>query len=297
MSRVFLMKWYHFTVEYFEDLRNVNHCEFLIMRKQENAKYLLETKLRTWSELRKERAANSKGKETAKLEKSKGIVMSARRWGGCPNGCDHGSHYKRREDLEALRQTDLENTSILQKAMAEGLESKPSNLASRRQHHQRGTSSDADDMEDPRVASRVASIDVRRIAEEIVSSPDGTPSFISPEHRLKYPYRIQAGRDFGGTFSGRTSRAGSDSEASEEDERRRTARLASPHENKSTANGDAHTETGEGQESGDRSRSYALANRLGDAGSDHDGERDADGDFVDIDKAEAEDKSLRGSVY
>ena len=34
MSRVFLMKWYHFTVEYFEDLRNVNHCEFLIMRKQ-----------------------------------------------------------------------------------------------------------------------------------------------------------------------------------------------------------------------------------------------------------------------
>ena len=35
MSRVFLMKWYHFSVEYFEDLRNVNHCEFLIMKKQE----------------------------------------------------------------------------------------------------------------------------------------------------------------------------------------------------------------------------------------------------------------------
>ncbi len=43
MSRVFLMKWYHFSVEYFEDLRNVNHCEFLIMRKQEESgKYILQ---------------------------------------------------------------------------------------------------------------------------------------------------------------------------------------------------------------------------------------------------------------
>lgn len=52
------MKWYHFSVEYFEDLRNVNHCEFLIMRKsQDSGKYILENKLRTWSELKKERAA------------------------------------------------------------------------------------------------------------------------------------------------------------------------------------------------------------------------------------------------
>ncbi|KAG5926276.1 hypothetical protein E4U42_003453, partial [Claviceps africana] len=56
MSRVFLMKWYHFDFEYFEDLRNVDHCEFLLMRLQSNGKYVLETKLRTWSELRQERA-------------------------------------------------------------------------------------------------------------------------------------------------------------------------------------------------------------------------------------------------
>jgi hypothetical protein len=56
MSRVFLMKWYHFSVEYFEDLRNVNHCEFLIMRKKEDSgKYILENNLRTWSELKRER--------------------------------------------------------------------------------------------------------------------------------------------------------------------------------------------------------------------------------------------------
>ncbi len=57
MSRVFLMKWYHFSVEYFEDLRNINHCEFLIMRKNdESGKYILENNLRTWSELRREKA-------------------------------------------------------------------------------------------------------------------------------------------------------------------------------------------------------------------------------------------------
>jgi hypothetical protein len=64
MSRVFLMKWYHFSVEYFEDLRNVNHCEFLIMRKKEDSgKYILENNLRTWSELKRERLAAAAAKE------------------------------------------------------------------------------------------------------------------------------------------------------------------------------------------------------------------------------------------
>ncbi|KIN03682.1 hypothetical protein OIDMADRAFT_158425, partial [Oidiodendron maius Zn] len=65
MSRVFLMKWYHFSVEYFEDLRNINHCEFLIMRKSnDSGKYVLENNLRTWSQLKEERlAAAAKEKE------------------------------------------------------------------------------------------------------------------------------------------------------------------------------------------------------------------------------------------
>src|SRR5208282_2690251 len=66
MSRIFLMKWYHFSVEYFEDLRNVNHCEFLIMRKKEDSgKYILENKLRTWSELRREREAEKNEKDNS----------------------------------------------------------------------------------------------------------------------------------------------------------------------------------------------------------------------------------------
>ncbi|KAG7111632.1 Broad-range acid phosphatase DET1 like protein [Verticillium longisporum] len=108
MSRVFLMKWYHFTVEYFEDLRNVNHCEFLIMRKQEESgKYILENNLRTWSELRRERVLQGKEKQVAPspIEKTKSFIPT-RRWGGCPNGCNHQSHYVRRDDLESLRQTD-----------------------------------------------------------------------------------------------------------------------------------------------------------------------------------------------
>lgn len=57
MTRVFLMKWYHFSVEYFEDLRNVNHCEFVVMKlNQETGKFALQNQLRTWSGLRREKA-------------------------------------------------------------------------------------------------------------------------------------------------------------------------------------------------------------------------------------------------
>lgn len=57
MTRVFLMKWYHFSVEYFEDLRNVNHCEFVVMKlNPDSGKFILQNQLRTWSELRREEA-------------------------------------------------------------------------------------------------------------------------------------------------------------------------------------------------------------------------------------------------
>lgn len=131
MSRVFLMKWYHFSVEYFEDLRNVNHCEFLIMRKREDSgKYILENKLRTWSQLKRERAAvlkekpeKEEGKDSATQPLSipaaaGGVILTTdpkpgdlapasssqiaipkrKQWGGCPNGCDHGRFRFRKEN-------------------------------------------------------------------------------------------------------------------------------------------------------------------------------------------------------
>ncbi|KAH5054373.1 hypothetical protein HBI42_124400 [Parastagonospora nodorum] len=99
MTRVFLMKWYHWSVEYFEDLRNVNHCEFMIMKRSENnGKFILQNELRTWSELKRRTAANGPSSTTTtpirptpvsagQLNSSPTIPV--RRWGGCVNGCNH----------------------------------------------------------------------------------------------------------------------------------------------------------------------------------------------------------------
>jgi len=82
MTRVFLMKWYHWSVEYFEDLRNIHHCEFIKMARDENNKYTLQTTLRTWSELH----ARSNGATEAKPDTHS---EPHRRWGGCSMGCNH----------------------------------------------------------------------------------------------------------------------------------------------------------------------------------------------------------------
>jgi len=105
---------YHWSVEYFEDLRNVNHCEFIIMKRSENnGRYILQNELRTWSELRK-RAAKEKDEAksaTTTTPTSRPTPLSAggqtgatssptipmRRWGGCVNGCNHDKiNYPRR---------------------------------------------------------------------------------------------------------------------------------------------------------------------------------------------------------
>lgn len=50
-SRVFLMKWFKWTYEEFESLKNIPHCQFLIMKKDpKTQKYHLKTKLRTWED-------------------------------------------------------------------------------------------------------------------------------------------------------------------------------------------------------------------------------------------------------
>ncbi|KAK7183899.1 hypothetical protein DPSP01_011844 [Paraphaeosphaeria sporulosa] len=104
MTRVFLMKWYHWSVEYFEDLRNVNHCEFIVMKQSPtNGKFILENELRTWSDLKKRAAAGDKDKGTSATPTSSrptpltgtsgnatsSPVVPIRRWGGCANGCNH----------------------------------------------------------------------------------------------------------------------------------------------------------------------------------------------------------------
>ena len=102
MTRVFLMKWYHFSVEYFEDLRNMNHCEFVVMKlNEENGKYVLQNQLRTWSELKRERA-NSRSSIT---EPSSPIPVR-KKWGGClQSDGDRGDDFARRQMARRRKDT------------------------------------------------------------------------------------------------------------------------------------------------------------------------------------------------
>lgn len=293
MSRVFLMKWYHFSVEYFEDLRNINHCEFLIMNKQESGKYVLENKLRTWSELRRERAlkkdkekekekgsaATPTNKESNKLDKALAVqspITAPRRWGGCPNGCNHDKAFRIRSALAELVKRD--GTSTHHDVPATGSPASGSNsgaclthgnptppatngtstpsstLGLRRSAARRFQSEDDESSEnEPRKNNRAPQIDFNKAREDVVSSPDGTPSFISLDDRLraqdlKSPpangnglplSRLCArGRDFGGSYSGQNSRANSDADSSEDEHmRRRRLNMSS---SSSSKNGDQH---------------------------------------------------------
>ncbi len=397
MSRVFLMKWYHFTVEYFEDLRNVNHCEFLIMRKQpETGKYILENQLRTWAELRRERAAllakeekengdKGKGKDSSKLERHNSIPAVPRRWGGCPEGCNHGQNFKIRRDLAELRQHDEFNSkhnfshagangnnNAAAATTATAAVTATATIASRRAAAAGGKqlmpNNSDDDSDDPRgrVPGVVPPIDVTKARDEVVSSPDGTPSFINigdrlllrgnhhhhhhhhnhhHHHPMKTPlknsYLLHVGRDGGGTYSGHASEEEA-SEISEDDARRRLASIAErvkagtgERENRDggAVNGGTGpvagtgpgtgigTGTGTGEDAAGKylgSGHHALANRLGDASPQHSDRGSDDGgdeaevgvgvevdvdvdveeeDDDDLDRAEALDKSVRGSVY
>jgi hypothetical protein len=281
------MKWYHFTVEYFEDLCNVNHCELLIMRKQDNGKYLLENKLRTWSELRRQRALLNKekeeGKEGGKLERSKTYIVH-RRWGGCPNGCNHGISYKSREDIEMLRQySDLASPP-----------NGSSTIVSRRQRQQNQNSGGALDGEQVPVKPAPA-IDVDRTRDEVVSSPDGTPSFITSDVRLRSHRSptIHTGRDFGGSYSGHASIANSDNDTSD-DEALRRKQNESLIGRARQVKGDSTPHSSEDEVDG---RYLACANRLGDAPSGGDAPLETDDGMDVLDKAEKDDRSIQGSVY
>ncbi|KAI1471621.1 phosphoglycerate mutase-like protein [Daldinia caldariorum] len=305
MSRVFLMKWYHFSVEYFEDLRNVNHCEFLIMKKQEDSgKYDLQTKLRTWSELRRERAAikakedkelgdTGKEKEPGKAQKQNSTPAPPRQWGGCPQGCNHGKNFKIRGDLAELRQHD----EISAKHAFNYITAEVNGtIASRRSPAKRiqGPNNSDDDSDDPR-GRALPHIDVTKAQEEVVSSPDGTPSFITIDDRLrnalKTPQKstfLYLGRDFGGTYSGHAS----EEEVSENDARERLAAKAAR-----VKNGERSGLTTNGRETSSSRHSHAHANRLGDVPNNSDQGSDGGDEAEDLDKAEKEDRSIRGSVY
>lgn len=129
MMMLTFLNRYHWSVEYFEDLRNVNHCEFIMMDKNiDNGKYLLKSELRTWSELKKQRAleaakdATSSGNtsrdgstQQRNIDPKRRNTLSQylppsqqnstpappRKWGGCVAGCDHKHDRYPRRKLQA----------------------------------------------------------------------------------------------------------------------------------------------------------------------------------------------------
>lgn len=51
-AQVFLMKWFRWSYEQFESLRNIPHCQYLIMkRSRDTDKFVLKTPLRTWDDI------------------------------------------------------------------------------------------------------------------------------------------------------------------------------------------------------------------------------------------------------
>ena len=100
MTRVFLMKWYHYSVEYFEDLRNVDHCEFVIMKRAASGRYLLQSELRTWSgiahdaeELHYKCPPVIKNASEYERRATGQPVWYGRKFGGCVGGCTHSDEY------------------------------------------------------------------------------------------------------------------------------------------------------------------------------------------------------------
>ncbi|EDO03254.1 hypothetical protein SS1G_05734 [Sclerotinia sclerotiorum 1980 UF-70] len=314
-------------VEYFEDLRNVNHCEFLIMRKSDDSgKYILENQLRTWSQLKQERLAIAAAAKTSSStpengqisekdkEKENKLLVAGRshvgpsspipthkRWGGCPNGCDHGKHhYKKENSMHAMQ---LNGRPILSASTSS---THIETIASRRPAARRWQSSSDEDEDDPRGKAGPPELDVQKSLEETVSSPDGTPSFISLEDRLRS--RIQSpsdllgirhgGRDGGGSASG----ANSDAEFSaEEDVRKRLARARNANNTLGISVLSRKLTREESSGMGKGVKADALGDQSDDGDDDAGAQSDEGGEpspeLLEIQQAEKLDKSIKGSVY
>lgn len=64
-ARVFLMKWFRWKYEEFESLRNIPHCQYLIMKRNlDTHKFTLKTRLLTWDDLDDEEMEELVVKET-----------------------------------------------------------------------------------------------------------------------------------------------------------------------------------------------------------------------------------------
>ena len=267
MTRVFLMKWYHFSVEYFEDLRNVNHCEFVVMKLNEGSgKYVLQNQLRTWSELKRERA-NSK----TSIAEPESPIPVRKRWGGClQSDGDRGDDFARRQLARRRQDTkDLfEDVDIDYGNKETGKDKKPNGGEG---EYPRGRESGPHTPENPNSQTDAANVRV--------SAPGARKRILSPS-RLDI---LKAGRDGGGSDSG----AGSPNRSSPEDSE---AEVKEHIKSLPLRRSLAMALNGELEGDGERVRADAL-------GDQSDVEDEVEELRKEVEVMEAKDKSFDGAVF
>ncbi|KAJ5384338.1 hypothetical protein N7517_002249 [Penicillium concentricum] len=252
MARVFLMKWYHWSVEYFEDLRNINHCEFLILtHNPENGKYTLQNKLRTWSDLRKDREIENAAKEEvpAPIPSAGQVGITdhipiRRKWGAVPTA--HGyAQAKHADDHAGTFGSKLHKSISIDEVISSSEDSVVQNDTSRKasarhvsnpQHtlghddngdttKQYESASEARPTVNPLNPKRPNFHGLKRNSEDhLLHQPTATSSASA---HLKYALLHLGGRDGGGSMSGANSLAPSDDEGDDHDHHRHAA-LTSP---------------------------------------------------------------------
>lgn len=261
MARVFLMKWYHWSVEYFEDLRNINHCEFLILtHNPENGKYTLQNKLRTWSDLRKERERESASKGQVPVPTPANQIEHIpirRKWGGCPDGCTHGMTADGKQALRASllnsmrhaqpkhaddhvsnfgsklhKSVSIDEVASSSEESSSQNQTSPKSIARRISNPQRGFRDDGignhikQDHSSPEARPSLHPLQAKRLSHhgQIRNSEDHLlhppTASSSSSAHLKYALLHLGGRDGGGSMSGANSLAPSDDEGDDHDHHR-----------------------------------------------------------------------------
>ena len=197
MTRVFLMKWYHWSVEYFEDLRNMNHCEFVVMqRNNHNGKFVLRNQLRTWTEWRREQAEAQEEKRRMGVESP---VPVRKKWGAVTDHDPSGFDPRKwgRQNTADLFQDHGHNDL---KRLTDHIQQKEA---------AQGKSIDSAEAKADEITEQS---EERSVSPHTNKTAERSESSSTPSLQTKRLEILQSGRDGGGTLSGRASRVGSESE-------------------------------------------------------------------------------------
>lgn len=267
MTRVFLMKWYHFSVEYFEDLRNMNHCEFVVMKLDEdNKKYILQNQLRTWSELKRERA-NSR----TSITEPESPIPVRKKWGGClQTDGDRGDDFARRQMARRRKDT---------KELFEDVEMEHGNKELGNGKKADGSESEYSRGREDRTQAPERENSQTDAANVLLATPGARTRIVSP-NRLEI---LKGGRDGGGSRSGAASPSLSSLDDSETEAKERMRSLPLRRSLAMALNGELDGD-------GERVRADALGDQ-----SDVEDEEEEE-HRKEVAKMEAKDKSFEGAV-